>query len=128
MIRTLTLCVIAACVPPNGTWSAQPGARLGPPHPAPDDDDDPEEEPTANRSGGSWLCSARATLQESSDGGSWEDSPISSVGGGDTRDDASYKAVSSCNSLVTLELTRMQIAEWRVVTESECHITECNGS
>ena len=117
----VALCSIAACVLPNGTWAPAPRQHQ-PPH-----SEDVEDQPSVDRSGGSWICSAKATLQESSDGGSWDDSPISSVGGGNTRDDASYEAFSNCNSLVTLEMTQAQIAERRVLTDSECHITDCIG-
>jgi len=61
-------------------------------------------------------------------------STVSIPGSGGSRDDAAYKAMSSCGSLMNVNLSRDQAmvmessaqGEWGARVEVACHVTQCS--
>jgi hypothetical protein len=88
---------------------------------------------------GEWLCTAEGassygfgvTSGSTADDASGSQS-IYMLGNGKTRGAAVYKAISSCNSIMTVQLNTQQSmqdsdyrGEWGAAVTSACHITQC---
>ena len=77
-----------------------------------------------------WLCTAEGASSYGYDmDGSmpdvWGTQDIYLFGTGKTRAAAVYSAISSCNSIMTLQLATQRTTEFDAATTSECHITQC---
>jgi hypothetical protein len=86
-----------------------------------------------------WLCTAEgaSSYGYGMDTGSMADvrgtQGIHMLGTGKTRGAAVYKALSDCNSIMTVQLNNQRLmnldtdaqGEWGAAITSECHITQC---
>ena len=80
-----------------------------------------------------WLCAAEgASSYGYNMTGSTPDvqgtQEIYMLGNGKTRGAAVYKAISDCNSIMTIQLNNQQLmnlGEWDAAVTSQCHITQC---
>lgn len=84
-----------------------------------------------------WLCTAEGASSYGYNMGPTADvrgtQGIYMLGTGKTRSAAVHKAISSCNSIMTLQLTNQRAmhldgdyqGEWGAAVTSECHITQC---
>ena len=149
------VCSIAACVPTNPAWpSPEPGWQAAEPDESAsttenegDDvaeedhaDDDPSTEANSDHPASTeWLCTVEG---ESIYGYDVESGPPSDVRGtssihlfgqGKTRSEAEYSAISDCNSIMTVDLSRngamnmepSSEGSWGSAVSSPCRITEC---
>jgi hypothetical protein len=87
----------------------------------------------ANQMGpGEWLCTAEASISAGYAYGEKDTRGIHLLGNGKTRAAAVYKAISSCNSVLTMDLAIQRstsdsdtLGAWEVETASPCRITQC---
>lgn len=138
----------AACVvPPNGGWQSQPGSQQEEQQqpPAADDDDEAaayDEEAFFDGTsesgyggggddsgdgsgagggggggGGSWSCKAEATLVDQS--------VISAIGAGDTREEASNDAFSNCHALMMTQMQTDRINDVVTQVATDCAVSDC---
>lgn len=81
-----------------------------------------------------WLCTAEGTSSygygmEGSSPDVQGSQDISMLGNGKTRSAAVYEAISSCNSIMTVQLNNqhsmIDASDWGSAITTECHITQC---
>ena len=67
--------------------------------------------------GSSWSCDAAATLEDQS--------VISAMGAGDTRDEAYNHALSNCNALMTTQMSVDRTRDEVTQVATDCAVTDC---
>jgi hypothetical protein len=132
----------AACVPPNGGWQSQPESQQEQQQEPPAADGDgaaayegealfdgtsesgygSDGDGTGDGSGGggggsAWSCKAQATLVDQS--------VISAIGAGDTRQAASNDAFSNCHALVMTQMQTDRINDVVTQVATDCAVSDC---
>jgi hypothetical protein len=135
----------AACVPPNGGWQSQPESQQEQQqHPAADDDeaaaydeegffdgtsesgyggggdgtgDDSGDGGGGGGGGSSWSCKAQATLVDQS--------VISAIGAGATRQAAADDAFSNCHALMMTQMETDRIRDEVTQVATDCTVSDC---
>jgi hypothetical protein len=79
-----------------------------------------------------WLCTAEGATSAGYSNGDKDTRGVRMLGTGRTRSAAVYKAISNCNSVLTMQLSLEYAKEdsdslgtWEAARTSDCHITQC---